>query len=82
MGIGGSKSADDGKDRTLVAGRPDFARCDNMVTTSKYTVWSFLPLVRRIVYRVYVILKFLVSKKWLYRFDDNGPEIKLMIEQN
>ena len=32
-------------DRTLVAGRPDEEQCDNKVTTSKYTVISFIPVV-------------------------------------
>jgi glycine cleavage system protein P-like pyridoxal-binding family len=46
MGIGGSKNVNDEGDRELVVGRPDLTRCDNMITTSKYTVWTFLPLVR------------------------------------
>ena len=48
MGVGGSKLQHDDGDRVLVAGRPDLNRCDNMITTSKYSVWSFLPIVREI----------------------------------
>jgi hypothetical protein len=32
-------------DRILVAGRPDYERCDNKVITSKYTLLTFLPVV-------------------------------------
>lgn len=46
MGLGGSKNITEDVDRVLIAGKPDYNRCDNMITTSKYTVWSFLPLVR------------------------------------
>lgn len=46
MGLAASKQVDEDADRVLVAGRPDFNRCDNMTTTSKYTVWTFLPVVR------------------------------------
>jgi hypothetical protein len=53
MGIGGSKHVDDDGDRELVVGKPDLMRCDNMITTSKYTVWTFLPLVRRSCTMVY-----------------------------
>lgn len=34
-------------DRVLLAGKPDYDRCDNMITTSRYTPWNFLFLVRR-----------------------------------
>ena len=37
---------EDGTDRVLVAGLPDYTRCDNTLITSKYTPWNFLPLVR------------------------------------
>jgi len=30
--------------RILVVGKPDYTRCDNTVTTSKFTIWSYLPL--------------------------------------
>jgi hypothetical protein len=46
MGVGGSKHVIDDGDRVLVAGRPDLNRCDNMITTSKYTIWTFFPIVR------------------------------------
>lgn len=36
-------------DRILVAGQPEYERCNNMVTTSKYTLMSFLPVVSFIV---------------------------------
>ena len=32
-------------ERILVAGRPDYSRCDNTVITAKFTAWTFLPLV-------------------------------------
>jgi hypothetical protein len=56
MGIGGSKNVDDHADRVLVAGRPNLERCDNMITTAKYTIWTFLPVVRRLSTVVYVSL--------------------------
>jgi len=46
MGLGASKNVEETSDRVLVAGRPDLSKCDNMITTAKYTVWTFLPLVR------------------------------------
>jgi len=33
-------------DRVLVLGKPDYERCDNKVITSRYTIVSFLPVVR------------------------------------
>jgi hypothetical protein len=33
-------------DRILLVGQPDFERCDNKVITSKYSLLSFLPVVR------------------------------------
>jgi hypothetical protein len=33
-------------DRVLICGRPDFDRCDNQVTTARYTALTFLPVVR------------------------------------
>jgi hypothetical protein len=47
MGIGRSKEAVDEGDRVLLAGKPNYDRCDNMITTSRYTTWNFLPVVRR-----------------------------------
>jgi hypothetical protein len=35
----------DNEDRVLVAGRPDFERCDNKVLTAKYSLLTFLPIV-------------------------------------
>jgi hypothetical protein len=32
-------------DRVLICGRPDFDRCDNKVTTARYTALTFLPVV-------------------------------------
>lgn len=51
MGLGGSKHIHDDGDRVLVAGRPDYNRCDNMITTSKYTVWNFFPIVSMSLWR-------------------------------
>ena len=36
---------DDMSERLLLAGRPDFERCDNNVVTAKYTALTFLPMV-------------------------------------
>ena len=44
--MGASHSKVEDSDRVLVAGRPNYNRCDNVIVTSKYTVWSFLPVVR------------------------------------
>jgi hypothetical protein len=46
MGIGVSKEVVDEGDRVLLAGKPDYDRCDNMITTSRYTPWNFLFVVR------------------------------------
>mmetsp|Transcript_15351 Transcript_15351/g.38040 ORF Transcript_15351/g.38040 Transcript_15351/m.38040 type:complete len:1784 (+) Transcript_15351:307-5658(+) len=42
MGTSHSKVED--SDRVLVAGRPNYNRCDNVIVTSKYTAWTFLPV--------------------------------------
>ena len=34
-------------DRVLVVGQPDFGRCDNQVTTARYTAITFFPVVRQ-----------------------------------
>jgi hypothetical protein len=49
MGINLSKHHHDEGERVLVAGRPNYNRCDNMIVTSKYTLWSFLPVVSYII---------------------------------
>ena len=36
---------EDGTDRVVTAGLPDYTRCDNTLITSKYTILNFLPLV-------------------------------------
>jgi hypothetical protein len=43
-------------DRVLICGKPDFDRCDNKVTTARYTVVTFLPVVRSPFRRVSVSL--------------------------
>eukprot|EP00934_Nitzschia_sp_Nitz4_P003792 Nitzschia sp. Nitz4//scaffold193_size40683//22974//28351//NITZ4_007501-RA/size40683-augustus-gene-0.57-mRNA-1//-1//CDS//3329540285//3782//frame0 len=60
MGLGGSKHVVDEGDRVLVAGKPDFNRCDNMITTSKFTVWNFLPLAVGEQFRRFANMYFLV----------------------
>lgn len=35
--------------RIIVVGRPDYERCDNKISTSKYNVFTFLPIVRTFV---------------------------------
>lgn len=45
MGAKSSKHKVDDADRILIAGRPNLERCDNKITTYKYTIWSFLPVV-------------------------------------
>ena len=37
---------EDGTQRLLNVGIPNNNRCNNILITSKYTVWTFLPLVR------------------------------------
>ena len=36
---------EDGSDRLLIAGQPDYTRCDNTLITSKDTILNFLPIV-------------------------------------
>ena len=36
---------EDGSDRLLIPGQPDYTRCDNTLITSKYTILNFLPIV-------------------------------------
>ncbi len=36
---------EDGSDRLLTPGLPDYTRCDNTLITSKFTILNFLPLV-------------------------------------
>ena len=38
-------------DRVLICGKPDFDRCDNQVTTARYTALTFFPVVRCVVCR-------------------------------
>lgn len=45
MGTALSKNDQPESHRVVVAGRPNYNRCDNMIVTSKYTAWSFLPVV-------------------------------------
>ena len=47
---------EDGTQRLLNVGIPNTNRCNNILITSKYTVWTFLPLVRYYVgfYVIYV----------------------------
>ena len=33
-------------DRVLIAGKPDYERCDNKVVSARYTPLTFLPVVR------------------------------------
>lgn len=33
------------ENRTLVVGKPNLERCDNKISTSKYTLLTFLPIV-------------------------------------
>lgn len=33
--------------RILLAGKPDYERCDNKISTSKYSLATFIPAVRR-----------------------------------
>ena len=41
---------EDGTDRVLIAGLPDYTRCDNTLITSKYTILNFLPLVSYVTF--------------------------------
>ena len=54
-----SKKAPDEGDRVLIAGRPDYTRCDNMITTSKYTWLTFFPIAISEQFRRFANLYFL-----------------------
>ena len=41
---------EDGSDRVVTAGLPDYTRCDNTLITSKYTILNFLPLVSYVTF--------------------------------
>lgn len=60
MGLSSSKQTHDEGDRVLVAGRPDFNRCDNMITTSKYTIYTFLPIAVGEQFRRFANMYFLI----------------------
>lgn len=47
MGCAQSSHERDETERILVAGRPNYQRCDNTVITAKFTVFTFLPLVSK-----------------------------------
>ena len=34
-------------DRILIAGKPDYERCDNKVVSARYSLLTFLPVVRK-----------------------------------
>ena len=34
-------------DRVLVAGQPDYEQCDNKVISARYSLLTFLPVVRK-----------------------------------
>jgi hypothetical protein len=42
---GKHKAQKDEGPRLLLAGRPDLERCDNKISTSKYSLLSFIPVV-------------------------------------
>lgn len=45
---GKHKAEKDEGPRILLAGRPDLERCDNKISTSKYSLLSFIPVVSQI----------------------------------
>jgi hypothetical protein len=45
MGTAHSNHEREERERVLMAGRPNYYRCDNKIITAKYTVWNFLPIV-------------------------------------
>jgi len=59
MGLGG-QGAPVETERILVAGRPDLSKCDNSISTSKYTLYSFLPVAIREQFRRVANVYFLV----------------------
>ena len=44
------RKEEDGTDRVVTAGLPDYTRCDNTLITSKYTILNFLPLVSYVTF--------------------------------
>eukprot|EP00538_Stauroneis_constricta_P006052 CAMPEP_0119547482 /NCGR_PEP_ID=MMETSP1352-20130426/1593_1 /TAXON_ID=265584 /ORGANISM="Stauroneis constricta, Strain CCMP1120" /LENGTH=1822 /DNA_ID=CAMNT_0007592425 /DNA_START=311 /DNA_END=5779 /DNA_ORIENTATION=+ len=59
MGLGPSKDFEDDRDRVLLAGKPDYDRCNNRITTSKYTLLSFIPIAVLEQFRRFANLYFL-----------------------
>lgn len=51
---------EDGTDRNLQAGMPDYTRCDNTLITSKYTILNFLPINIRNQFRRFANMYFLI----------------------
>ncbi|KAG7346626.1 phospholipid-translocating P-type ATPase, flippase [Nitzschia inconspicua] len=60
MGLALTKPHHEEGDRVLVAGRPNYNRCDNMIVTSKYTAWSFLPVAVGEQFRRFANMYFLI----------------------
>jgi len=51
---------EDGSDRLLIAGQPDYTRCDNTLITSRYTYLNFLPITIRNQFRRLANMYFLI----------------------
>eukprot|EP00536_Pseudo-nitzschia_multiseries_P002375 jgi/Psemu1/251596/estExt_Genewise1Plus.C_310085 len=51
---------EDGSDRILKAGMPDYTRCDNTLITSKYNFFNFLPINIKNQFRRFANMYFLI----------------------
>ncbi|OEU10945.1 phospholipid-translocating P-type ATPase [Fragilariopsis cylindrus CCMP1102] len=51
---------EDGTQRLLNVGIPNSNRCNNILITSKYTVWTFLPLTLRTEFKKFTNMYFLI----------------------
>jgi magnesium-transporting ATPase (P-type) len=55
--------------RIIVVGRPDYERCDNKISTSKYNVFTFLPIAvkeqfRRVANMYFLIIGIIMAIGW------------------
>jgi hypothetical protein len=83
MGLALSKDRHDEGDRVLVVGRPNLNRCDNMIVTSKYTAWSFLPVVSKSVKLISLgCMRFYVGDATMDHCDAVARSIHLFVSNN
>lgn len=65
---------EDGAARVLIAGQPDFTRCDNTLITSRYTILNFLFNNIRFQFRRFANMYFLIVGGIMY-VGENYPEL-------